>query len=86
VALPHRTQVTSVCTSQSHHKYLARTSEPQREYPRASIFTLGKISLFAHFDWHFISDLVLKYIRLNRHKLDFYLRNLNAYNPYHVRV
>jgi hypothetical protein len=77
---------TSVCTSQSHHKYLARTSEPQREYPRASIFTLGKFSLFAHFDWHFISDLVLKYIRLNRHKLDFYLRNLNAYNPYHVRV
>lgn len=77
---------TSICTPQSHHKYLARTSEPQREYPRASMFTLGKIALFAHFDWHFISNSILKYIRLNRHKIDFYLRNLNAYNPYHIRV
>lgn len=77
---------TSVCTPESHRKYLARTSETHREYSRASMFTLGRIALFAHFDWHFISDSIVKYIKLNRHKIDFYLRSLNAYNPYHIKV
>ena len=76
----------SVCISNSQHKYLVRTFEPQRQYRRASMFTLGKIELFSHFDWHFISGLILKYIRLNRHKIDFYLRNLSAYNPYYIKV
>lgn len=78
--------LTSVCLPNSQHKYLARTSEPQRQYHRASIFTIGKIALFSCFDWNFIPDLISQYIRLNRHKIDFYLRNLNTYNPYHVRV
>jgi hypothetical protein len=76
----------SICTPQSHHKYVARTSEPQRQYLRASMFTIGKLVLFSSFDWNFISELILKYIKLNRHKIDFYFRNLNAYNPYHIKV
>ena len=76
----------SVCIPHSHHKYLTRTSEAQRLHPRASLFTLGKFTLFSHFDWHFISGLISRYIRLNRHKIDFYTHNLNAYNPHLVRV
>jgi hypothetical protein len=76
----------SVCIPHSHHKYLTRSSEPQRRYPRASMFTLGKLALFSHLDLHFISGLILRYIRLNRHKIDFYTYNLNVYNPYLVRV
>lgn len=76
----------SVCIPNSHHKYLARTPEPQRQYPRASMFTLGKLALLSHFDWHFIPGLISRYIRLNRHKIDSYTHNLNVYNPYFVRV
>ena len=76
----------SVCMPNSHHKYLARTSEPQRQHHRASMFSIGKIALFSCFDWNFIPGLISRYIRLNRHKIDFYLRNLNIYNPCHVRV
>ena len=76
----------SVCIPQSHHKYVARTSEPQRQYSRASMFTIGKLVLFSSMDWDFISGLISQYVRLNRHKIDFYLRNLNIYNPYYVRV
>ena len=75
-----------VCLPDSDHKYLARTSESQRQYPRASMFTLGKLALLSHFDWHFIPDLISRYIRLNLHKIDFYTHNLNVYNPYFVRV
>ena len=75
-----------VCLPDSDHKYLARTSESQRQYPRASMFTLGKLALLSHFDWHFIPDLISRYIRLNLHKIDFYTHNLNVYNPYLVRV
>ena len=76
----------SVCTPNSHHKYLARTSESQREYHRASMFTIGKLALFSCFDWDFIPGLISRYILLNRHKIDFYLGNLNTYNPYHIMV
>ena len=75
-----------VCLPDSDHKYLARTSESQRQYPRASMFTLGKLALLSHFDWHFIPGLISRYIRLNRHKIDFYTHNLNVHNPYFVRV
>ena len=76
----------SVCTPSSHHKYLTRTSESQRQYHRASMFTIGKLALFSYFNWDFIPGLISRYIRLNRHKIDCYLYNLNIYNPYHVRV
>jgi hypothetical protein len=56
----------SVCRPNSQHKYLARTSEPQRQFPRASVFTLGKVALLSHFSWDFIPDLIVRYIRLNR--------------------
>jgi Transposase DDE domain len=76
----------SVCIPHSHHKYLTRVSEPQRRYPRASMFTLGKLALFSHLDLHFIPGLISRYVRLNRHRINFYTCNLNAYNPYLVRV
>jgi hypothetical protein len=66
----------SICAPNSHHKYLARRSEPQRQYHRASMFTIGNIALFSCFDWDFIPGLIYRYIRLNRHKIDFYLRNV----------
>lgn len=76
----------SVCTPSSHHKYLTRTSEPQRQYHRASMFTIGKLALFSYFDWDFIPGLISRYIQLNRYKIDFYLCNFNIYNPYHIMV
>jgi hypothetical protein len=76
----------SVCSPNSQHKYLARTAEPQRQFPRTSMFTLGKIALLSHFSWDFIPDSIVRYIRLNRHKINFYVHNLNAYNPFFVRV
>ena len=77
---------TSICTPQSHHQYITRISEIPRQYPRASMFTIGKTVLFSYFDWNFISSLIPRYIRLNRHKIDFYTHNLNIYNPYQLRV
>ena len=49
-------------TTRTQQKYLARTTEPKRQYPRRSIVTLGKAALFAAFDWAFISRLVSRYI------------------------
>jgi hypothetical protein len=76
----------SICTPTSQHKYLARTYQSQRKFPCASIFTLGKVALLSHFSWDFIPDSIVRYIRLNRHKIDFYVHNLNAYNPFLIRV
>jgi hypothetical protein len=76
----------SVCAPNSHHKYSARISEPQRKYCRASMFTIGKTALFSCFDWAFIPGLIRRYIRLNRHKIDSYHRNISLYNPYHITI
>jgi Transposase DDE domain len=77
---------TSICIPNSQHKYLARTTESQRQYPRTSMFSLGKFAVLSNFDWHFIPGLISRYIRLNRHKIDCYTHNLNIYNLYSVRV
>jgi Transposase DDE domain len=72
--------------TQTQQKYLARTTEPQRQCPQRSIVTLGKTALFAGFDWSFISGLVSRYIKINCHKINYYVRGLNCYNRYLVRV
>ena len=73
-------------TTQTQQKYLARTTEPKRQYPRRSIVTLGKAALFAAFDWAFISRLVSRYIKINCHKINYYVRGLNCCNRYLVKV
>ena len=73
-------------TTEPHQKYLARTTESKRQYPRRSIVTLGKTALFAGFDWAFISQLVSRYIKINCHKINYYLRGLNDCNQYLIRV
>ena len=73
-------------TTEPQQKYLARTTESKRQYPRRSIVTLGKTALFAGFDWAFISQLVSRYIKINCHKINYYLRGLNYCNQYLIRV
>jgi Transposase DDE domain len=72
--------------TQTQQKYLARTTELKRQYPRRSIVTLGKTALLAGFDWAFISRLVSRYIKINCHKINYYVRGLNCCNRYLVRV
>ena len=73
-------------TTQTQQKYLARTTEPKRQHPRRSIVTLGKAALFAGFDWACIFRLVSRYIKINCHKINYYIRGLNCCNRYLVRV
>ena len=73
-------------TTEPHQKYLARTTESKRQYPRRSIVTLGKTALFAGFDWAFISRLVSRYIKINCHKINYYLRGMNYCNQHLIRV
>ena len=70
----------------TQQKYLARTTELKRQCPRRSIVTLGKTALLAGFDWAFISRLVSQYIKINCHKINYYVRGLNCCNRYLVRV
>ena len=72
--------------TQTQQKYLARTTELKRQYPRRSIVTLGKTALLAGFDWAFISRLVSQYIKINCHKINYYVRGLNCCNRCLVRV
>lgn len=71
---------------QTHQKYLSRTTEPNRQCSRRSIVTLGKTALFAGFDWSLISRLISRYIKINCHKINYYVRGLNCCNRYLVRV
>lgn len=70
----------------TQQKYLARTTELKRQCPRRSIVTLGKTALLAGFDWAFISRLVSRYIKINCHKINYYIRGLNCCDRYLVRV
>ena len=70
----------------TQQKYLARTTELKRQCPRRSIVTLGKTALFAGFDWACIFRLVSRYIKINCHKINYYIRGLNCCNRYLVRV
>ena len=75
-----------ISTTEPQQKYLARTTESKRQYPRYSIVTFGKISLFAEFDWAFISRLISQYVQINRHKIDCYVRGFKYCNQYSVWV
>ena len=72
--------------TQAQQKYLVRTTELKRQYPRRSIVTLGKAALVSGFDWAFISRLVAQYIKINRHKINYYVRGLNYCGRYIVRI
>ena len=73
-----------ISTTEPQKKYLARTTESKRQYPRYSIVTFGRISLFAGFDWAFISRLISQYVQINRHKIDCYVRGFKHCNQYSV--
>ena len=75
-----------ISTTPSQQRYLVRATESKRQYPRYSIITFGKIILFTEFDWSFISQLISRYIKINRHRIDYYVRGLNCCNRYLVTV
>jgi hypothetical protein len=75
-----------ISTTQTQQKYLARTTESKRQYARRSIVTLGKTALFARLDWAFISRLVSRYIKINCHKINYYVHGLKYCNRYLARV
>ena len=77
---------TGVVTTEAERKYLIRTDNIKRQSARNSVVTLGKVSLFYKFDWGFLTPLISQYIRINHHKIDCYVRGLNFYNRYLVRV
>ena len=77
---------TGVCTTEAERKYLVRTDNTKRQSARNSVVTLGKVSLFYRFDWEFLAPLISKYIRINHHKIDCYVRGLNFYSRYLIRV
>ena len=75
-----------ISTTKHQQRYLARTTESKRQYPRYSIVTFGKLALFSRFDWAFITRLVSRYIQVNRHKIDCYVRGFNSCNQYSAWV
>ena len=75
---------TGVCTTEVERKYLVRTDNTKRQSARNSVVTLGKVSLFYRFDWEFLAPLISKYIRINHHKIDCYIRGLDFYDRYLV--
>jgi hypothetical protein len=77
---------TGICVTEADNKYLVRTDNTKRSSSRYSIVSLGKVALFYNFDWGFITTLISQYIRINRHKIDCYVRGLDFSARYLVRV
>jgi hypothetical protein len=77
---------TAICTSPRQQPYLARATEPQRKYRRVSLITLGKVSLYPMFNPEIISDLIVRYMRINRHKIAHYCHGLKVRSLYSVSV
>ena len=73
---------TGVCATEIDEKYLVRADNTKRRSKRNSIVTFGKVALFYKFDWGFLAPLISQYIRINRHKIDCYVRGLNFYDRY----
>ena len=71
-----------ICTTEIDQKYLVRTDNTKRRTARNSIITVAKVALFFKFDWGFLAPLISRYIRINHHKIDYYIRGLNFYNRY----
>jgi hypothetical protein len=74
-----------ICTTESDQKYLVRTDNTKRQAARNSIITIAKVALFYKFDWGFLTPLISQYIRINRHKIDCYVRGLDFQNRYLAR-
>jgi hypothetical protein len=77
---------TGICVTEAEGKYLVRTDNTKRSSSRYSIVSLGKVALFFQFDWGFVSTLISQYIKINRHKIDCYVRGLKFCARYLVRV
>jgi hypothetical protein len=77
---------TGICVTEAERKYLVRTDNTKRSERRYSIVSLGKVALFFQFDWGFLSTLISQYIKINRHKIDCYVRGLKFCARYLVRV
>lgn len=73
---------TGVCATEIDEKYLVRADNTKRRSKRNSIVTFGKVALFYKFDWGFLAPLISQYIRINRHKIDCYVRGLNFSDRY----
>lgn len=71
-----------ICTAEIEHKYLVRTDDKKRHAARNSIITVGKVVLFFKFDWGFLAPLISRYIRINHHKIDCYVRGMDFYDRY----
>jgi hypothetical protein len=74
-----------ICTTETDQKYLVRTDNTKRQAARNSIVTIGKVALFFKFDWGFLAPLISRYIRINHHKIDCYVRGLDFQNRYLAR-
>ena len=71
-----------ICTNETDQKYLVRTDNTKRQTARNSIITVGKVALFFKFDWAFLAPLISRYIRINHHKIDCYIRGMDFYARY----
>ena len=69
-----------ISTTKTHEKYLVRTTESKRQYPRRSIVTLGKAALVSGFDWAFISRLVAQFLCSNFQSIPLLL-SPDPFNP-----
>jgi hypothetical protein len=74
-----------ICTTEADRKYLVRTDNTKRQAARSSIITVGKVALFFRFNWGFLAPLISRYIRINHHKIDCYVRGLDFYDLYLAR-
>lgn len=69
-------------TSEIDQQYLVRTNNTKRQSARNSIITVGKVALFLQFNGGFLAPLISKYIRINHHKIDYYVRGLDFFDRY----
>ena len=74
-----------ICTTEIERKYLVRTDNTKRHAARNSIINVGKVVLFFKFDWRFLAPLIYRYIRINHHKIDCYIRGMDFYDRYLAR-
>ena len=75
-----------ICTNHTEQKYLVRTDNTKRQFSRYSIVTLAKTAFLSQFNWDFIPPLISRYIRINHHKIDCYVRGFKSSNRYLVRI
>jgi hypothetical protein len=77
---------TGICATQTECKYLVRSDKAKHQTARNSIISIGKVAVFYKFDWKLIKPLISEYMRINRHKIDYYVRGLNCYDRYLSKI